>query len=360
MYKVLTVVGARPQFIKAAALSRAIRAESRLTEVVVHSGQHYDHNLSGSFFAELDIPEPKYNLGIGSTSHNLQIATFIQRFDSILTDENPDIVVVYGDTNTTAAAAIATAKRNIPLAHVEAGLREWNKAIPEEVNKLLTDAVTDLFFTPTITGVNNLAAAGTRDHVYHTGDISLDLLYGSETQYLELSDLRARFGIRQPYVFMTCHRDRNTDIKTNLKAILTAISTLGRQVLWPIHPRTRKAIDQHQLRSLLTDDILITDPLPFWTTQSLLRKASLAITDSGGVIKEAYFHQVPTIIIDQQTEWLEAVTEGWAVVTGPRQEAIVDAAASISRPTVHTQALGNGTAGLQIVQHMVSYLEQLP
>lgn len=359
MYKVLTVVGARPQFIKAAALSRAINQEPRLQEVIVHSGQHYDHSLSGSFFQELDIPEPKYNLGIGSTSHNLQIAKFIERFDSILTDENPDVVVVYGDTNTTAAAAIATAKRNITLAHVEAGLREWNKAIPEEVNKLLTDAVTDLFFTPTVTGLDNLAASGVTQQVYHTGDISLDLLYGLETKYIDTPALRDQFGLPEQYVLMTCHRDRNTDIKEHLAAILTAVSSLEHTVLWPIHPRSRKAIEQHELQYLVGKNIVLTDPLPFWTTQSLLRSAALAITDSGGVIKEAYFHHVPTVIIDQQTEWLEAVSEGWAVVTGPDMEKILSAASTCSKPNIHTQALGNGTAGTQIVNHILRYLDQL-
>ncbi len=357
-YKIVTVVGARPQFVKAAALSKAILFDGRLTEVIVHSGQHYDHNLSGSFFDELDIPPPKYNLGIGSASHNVQLAKFITAFDTILTDEAPDMVIVYGDTNTTAAAAIATAKRNIPLAHVEAGLREWNKAIPEEVNKLLTDAVTDLYFCPTQTGVDNLAKSGITANVHLTGDISLDLLYGENTKYISESELRAKYGLRDLYIFMTCHRDRNTVIKENLESILEAIKSLSYQVLLPLHPRTKKAIDTHELHHLIGDNLILVEPLPFWETQSLLKHSHLTITDSGGIIKEAYFHKTPSIIIDQQTEWLEAVHEGWATVVGPDKEAIIKEVTEIKRPQSHTQALGDGRCGVRIVEEVIRYLHK--
>lgn len=357
-YKIVTVVGARPQFIKAAALSRAIERENSLREVIVHSGQHYDHNLSGSFFEELDIPRPKYNLGIGSASHNLQISKFLALFDEILIDESPDLVVVYGDTNTTAAGAIAAAKRGIPIAHVEAGLREWNKKIPEEVNKLLTDAVTDLFFSPTQTGVDNLAKAGVKENVFLTGDISLDLLYGQNTKYSDIVYVKNEFDLPDDYIFMTCHRDRNTDIKENLQAILLAISKLDKIVILPIHPRTKAAIAKHKLTSEVPSNLKIVEPLPFWTTQSLLRSASAAITDSGGVIKEAYFHKVPCVIIDQQTEWLEAVKEGWATVTGPNEKEIVRTVKNLTVPTKHTQALGDGLCGDRVVKTIVNYLNQ--
>lgn len=358
-YHIVTVVGARPQFIKAAALSRAIAKTDRLHEVIVHSGQHYDHNLSGSFFQELAIPAPKYNLGIGSASHNQQMASFITAFDEILTTENPDLVIVYGDTNTTSAAAIATAKRNIPLAHVEAGLREWNKAIPEEVNKLLTDAVTDIFFCPTKTAVDNLAKVGTTNNVHLTGDISLDLLYGTETKYIAKSTLTETYGLAEKYIFMTCHRDRNTDSKANLTAILKAVSEIGQQVIWPVHPRTTKSKKDHGLQALLGKHILTTEPLSFWTTQSLLKHASLAITDSGGIIKEAYFHKVPTVIIDQQTEWVEVVNEGWATVTGPDYDLIKKAASSATIPAVHSNALGDGRCGERVVKELLKYLDRI-
>ena len=358
-YHIVTVVGARPQFIKAAALSRAIACNDRLHEVIVHSGQHYDHNLSGSFFQELEIPAPKYNLGIGSASHNQQMATFIAAFDEILTIENPDLVIVYGDTNTTSAAAIATAKRNIPLAHVEAGLREWNKKIPEEVNKLLTDAVTDIFFCPTQTAVNNLAKVGTVNNVHLTGDISLDLLHSSSATYATKSALQEKYGLEGDYIFMTCHRDRNTDIKENLDSILRAVADLECQVILPLHPRTANAIDTYGYQSRIGDNIIITEPLGFWTTQSLLKYASLAITDSGGIIKEAYFHRVPTVIIDQQTEWIEAVDEGWATVVGPDYEQIKKAVDSTAIPDIHTNALGDGKCGERIVSTLLSYLDQI-
>jgi len=358
LYKVLTVVGARPQFVKAAALSRAIADDGRLTEVIVHSGQHYDHNLSGSFFAELNIPAPKYNLGIGSASHNVQMAKFMLAYDDILTTEDPDLVIVYGDTNTTSAAAIATAKRNIPLAHVEAGLREWNKAIPEEINKLLTDAVTDLYFCPTQTGVDNLARSGVTEGVHLTGDISLDLLYGAGTKYIAKDELMQRYNLPHDYVLMTCHRDRNTDIKENLAAILSAIGQLEQTVILPLHPRTKEAIARHKLQGLVPDNMILTEPLSFWEVQSLLRHASLAITDSGGIIKEAYFHKVPCVIIDQQTEWMEAVAEGWAVVTGPHTSTIVTMASQVQRPEAHTQALGDGKCGLRVVAAICEYLSE--
>lgn len=356
MYKVITVVGARPQFVKAAALSRAILKDGRITEVIVHSGQHYDHNLSGSFFQELDIPAPAYNLGIGSASHNVQMSRFIALFDEILTDEAPDLVIVYGDTNTTAAAAIATAKRNIPLAHVEAGLREWNKAIPEEVNKLLTDAVTDLYFSPTQTGVDNLKKCGITKNVFLTGDISLDLLYGDNTKYIDKSSLLEKYNLDDDYIFMTSHRDRNTDIEVNLKSIVSALRRISKHVILPLHPRTKNALNKFDLKKEIQENVHLVEPLPFWETQSLLKNASLAITDSGGIIKEAYFHKVPTIIIDQQTEWLEAVHEGWAHVTGPNTDAIVNLVENYPAPSVHTQALGDGKCGERIVEEIVKYL----
>ena len=356
LIKVVTVVGARPQFIKAAALSRAIIADGNIEEVIVHSGQHYDHNLSGSFFDELSIPSPAYNLGIGSASHNEQIARFITAFDPILSTENPDMVIVYGDTNTTAAAAIATAKRNIPLAHVEAGLREWNKAIPEEINKMLTDAVTDLYFSPTQTGVDNLASIGITRNVFRTGDISLDLLYGSDTSYIEKAELLEKWNLPDEYLFMTCHRDRNTDIASNLSAILKATANIDKQILWPIHPRTVNAISHHDLGKLVGENLTLIDPLLFWETQSLLKNAFATITDSGGIIKEAYFHKVPCVIIDQQTEWLESVNEGWAVVTGPNEEQIINKLENVTIPSLHTSALGDGLCGERIVRHIKSFL----
>ncbi len=357
-YHIITVVGARPQFVKAAALSRAFAKNDRIKETIVHSGQHYDHNLSGGFFSELEIPAPKYNLDIGSMSHNKMIGHFLIAFDDIIDDEQPDMILVYGDTNTTSAAAIAAAKRNIPLVHVEAGLREWDKTIPEEVNKLLTDSVTDLFFSPTQTGVNNLIKVGITKNVYNTGDISLDLLY-SNTKYIADDELRSKYNIEGEYAFMTCHRDANTSDASKLSAILRAVSQYKGQVIFPMHPRTKSAILQYGLGSLIGDNMVIIEPLGFWETQSLLRGASLAITDSGGIIKEAYFHKVPGIIIDKQTEWIETLSEGWNVVTGPDEQKIVHQLNNHTKGNVHTNALGDGNCGERITSIIISYLDKI-
>jgi len=220
-----------------------------LQETIVHSGQHYDHNLSGDFFSELNIPKPKYNLGIGSMSHNKMMGHFLIAFDDIIDQEQPDMILVYGDTNTTSAAAIAAAKRNIPLAHVEAGLREWDKTIPEEVNKLLTDSVTDLYFSPTQTGVDNLAKVGITKNVFLTGDISLDLLF-SNTQYIAESALRTKYNLTGDYIFMTCHRDANTSDKDKISNILRAVSSASHQVIFAMHPRTKNAINKYGIQHL--------------------------------------------------------------------------------------------------------------
>jgi len=353
---IITVVGARPQFVKAAALSRAIAESETLKETIVHSGQHYDQNLSGDFFAELNIPQPKYNLGIGSMSHNKMIGHFLIAFDDIIDQEEPDMILVFGDTNTTSASAIAAAKRNIPLSHVEAGLREWDKTIPEEVNKLLTDSVTDLYFSPTQTGVDNLAKVGISKNVYLTGDISLDLLF-SNTEYLDESHLRSKYNLSGDYIFMTCHRDANTSDKDKLSGILKAVSSTSRQVLFAMHPRTRNAIKQYDIHNLIGDNVIVTEPLGFWETQSLLRYSSLSVTDSGGIIKETYFHKVPGIIIDKQTEWIETLEEGWNVVTGPDEDAIKSYIENPPQPTIHTNALGDGQCGNKIVSILEHYLE---
>ncbi|MDA9774585.1 UDP-N-acetylglucosamine 2-epimerase (non-hydrolyzing), partial [Saprospiraceae bacterium] len=322
----------------------------------VHSGQHYDDGLSEQFFREFTLKTPKYNLEIGSASHNIFIARFLMGFDAILDQENPDMVVVVGDTNTTAAAAIASAKRNIPLSHVEAGLREWDKTVPEEVNKLITDSISDLYFTPTKTGVENLIAEGVSKHVYMTGDITLDLLV--DDQYiLDEKSLKARYKLSGDYVFMTCHRAVNTDNFENLNGIVNAVNSVDLPVVWSLHPRTKAALKRESLINTLGDHIKLIPPISYKDSQSLIKYASRVLTDSGGVIKEAYFHKTRGIIIDTQTEWIETVEEGWNIVAGPNTKDIIAAYENNAEPQDHSNALGDGQAGFRIIREIYKYLE---
>jgi UDP-GlcNAc3NAcA epimerase len=360
MYKILTIVGARPHFVKAAMVSKAIESHPNLHEVIVHTGQHYDRELSENFFEELALPQPVYRLGIGSGRAAWQMGQMIIAIDEVLAIENPDIVIVYGDTNTTAAGAIAAAKNNIPLAHIEAGLREFNKQIPEEVNKLLTDSVTDLFFCPTSTAVDNLEKMGITKGVHWVGDVGIDLLLAFQKKIQSASVLMNQLQLLpRHYYLLTCHRAANTNSVDPLKNILEACTSLDKPVVFPIHPRTAKAIDTFHLNHYLDGtNIIRLQPLGFWDLQRLLSHAKMAITDSGGIIKEAYFHKVPAIIIDQQTEWIETVEEGWNQISGPDTQRILGAISNFKRPTRHSNCFGDGTAAKKTVALIAQYLSK--
>ncbi len=351
-YNVLSVVGARPQFIKLAAIAAALKNQTRLVHQVVHTGQHYDSALSAAFFAEFGLPDPDYSLSIGSASANKQLADCILALDAVFAKSVPDLVLIYGDTNTTAAAAIAAVKRNIPIAHVEAGLREFDKSIPEETNKRIADVLADIWFAPTLTAFDQLKKEGHDQHVIYTGDVVLDILWNKYPQHKK----PALTGTE--YLFFTCHRAANTDKPENLLAILQAIQQLPYPVYFPVHPRTRNAIDKHGLASYLQSPNLHTmEPCSFWETQKHIRNASVVITDSGGVIKEAYFHQTPCVVVDKQTEWIEAVEEGWTIVAGPDTKKIYNAVMTLKVPQTHQQRLGDGKAGQRIAQHLIAFLD---
>ncbi len=342
----MSVVGARPQFIKLAALHAALSDFPQFRHSIVHSGQHYDPEMSQAFFDEFHLPAPDVFLQIGSAPHNVQIGKGILALDEVFSSLQPDLVLVYGDTNTTAAAAIAATKRNIPVAHIEAGLREFDKSIPEETNKLIADALADIWFAPTHTAVEQLAKEGKTTNVCFTGDIVIDLLarrYGgvsSEAQKKEIA-------------FLTCHRAVNTDNAERLKSILEAVTNLPMPVIFSVHPRTATAISLHGLDSYLASPrIIVNKPISFWETQQLIRESCCVITDSGGVIKEAYFHQTPCIIIDEQTEWVESVDEGWATVAGAGVKKIINAVMDRKVPLGSSQALGDGKAGYRILQFL--------
>jgi UDP-GlcNAc3NAcA epimerase len=359
IYKLLTVVGARPQFIKAAPLSKAIAEHPFLEEIMVHSGQHYDNNLSNIFFEELGLPTPKYLMEVGSSSPATQFAHIILKLDSILQIEKPDMVIVFGDTNTTSAAAVTAAKNNLPIAHVEAGLREWNKTIPEEINKLLTDAVTDLYFCPTLTGVKNLKNANITKNVFLTGDIGLDLLVNNKEKIADNRQILDKLGIKpNDYFFFTCHRASNTDNPERLKAILDIFKVIEKPVIFPIHPRTKARIEQFGFTHLLQMPIVkVVEPLGFWDTQTLIHFAEKVLTDSGGIVKEAYFHKTPCIIMDNQIEWVEAVEEGWCSLTGANTEQILNKLRHFDTPSVQSAFLGDGTAAKKIVEAIMGFLK---
>jgi UDP-N-acetylglucosamine 2-epimerase len=356
MKKAITIVGARPQFIKLAALSPAIRKYFK--ETIIHTGQHYDYKMSQAIFEELDIPIPDYNLEVGSGSALKQIAKMLIELDDVLEKERPDVIIVFGDTNSTAAGAIAAAKHQVPLAHIEAGLREFNKAIPEESNKLITDILCDFYFCPTQTGVDILKSMGITKQVYNVGDVMIDLDYRfleeikNDKSFLEEQGLKPK-----EYYFATCHRASNTNNPDNLKRILEAFVKLGKAVVFPVHPRTRKVIEEHDLQTYLSNtNIKAIEPIPYLATQKLIYHAAAVLTDSGGVTKEAYFFKVPGIILDSQTEWVETVNEGWNHIIGPDTKKIVETVKNISIPSTHTNCLGDGYASEKIASILNEYL----
>lgn len=325
--KVLTVVGARPQFIKAAPLSRALRL--RHTEILVHTGQHYDYEMSQVFFDGLDIPRPDHELEVGSASHAEQTARMLAGLERIMLDERPEIVVVFGDTNSTLAGAMAAAKLNIPIAHVEAGLRSFNRAMPEEINRILTDRVSTLLFCPTRTAINNLYAEGITFGVHYVGDVMFDVAKAAAAK-LDKDRLTpailARFGVTaKQFLFCTIHRASNTDDFANLGAIFNALIEHGEPVILPLHPRTRARLDQAGFapRLAAAKHIILAEPLGYLDCIALQRAARLVLTDSGGIQKEACFFKVPCITLRDETEWIETVECGWNVLTGAHTQRIL-------------------------------------
>lgn len=325
--KIVTIVGARPQFIKAAAVSRVIRDDyaNKIEEVLVHTGQHYDDNMSKVFFEELDIPHPKYNLEISGGQHGAMTGRMLEAIEKVLLEEKPDWVLIYGDTNSTLAAALAAAKMHIPVAHVEAGLRSFNMRMPEEINRILADRVSSLLFCPTETAVNNLKSEGVTNSVHNVGDVMYDvaLFYRDRArqQSVILNNLSLAKG---GFALATCHRAENTDDPQRLGEILSALAKVAIElpVVFPIHPRTRKLVDEYGLSRHLAS-LIVTEPLPFLDMVALEQAANLILTDSGGVQKEAFFYGVPCITMRDETEWVETVELGWNKIVGSTTASIV-------------------------------------
>ena len=387
--KIVTIIGARPQIIKAAALSRAIKRlhAKEIKEVIVHTGQHYDDNMSQVFFDELDIPRPDYNLHVGSASHGVQTARMIEGIEEILLKEQPEYIVLYGDTNSTLAGAVAAAKIHVPIVHIEAGLRSFNKAMPEEINRIVCDHCSTLLFTPTKAGLENLKHEGfpikeggpstlrvtsgsttdvpTIDNpkVYHCGDIMYDNSLHFAEVAEEKTDIVKRLEVNgQPYILATIHRDTNTDHPERLTAIFSSIIKLSEecQVVLPLHPRTAKLLktnlDEHLQKQIFDcPNIKLIPPVSFLEMIALERHAQLIMTDSGGVQKEAYFFKKPGIILRPETEWVEIVETGNAILADADDGRIMQAWQHFkdNPPTVFPEIFGDGHAAEFMLEKML-------
>ncbi len=357
MKKIMTVVGARPQFVKAAMTSRAILETDGLTEMIVHTGQHFDHEMSEVFFDELGISCPQYNLGIHGGGHGLMTAKMLEGVEKILSVENPDLVLVYGDTNSTLAAALAAAKMHTPIAHVEAGLRSYNKKMPEEINRVLTDHCSDLLLTPTRKATANLKKEGV-DHskIIQVGDVMYDVVkyFGNM-----LPIPNSRLPNFPKYILATLHRQENTDDPELLKKILESLDAIAQAipVVLPLHPRTRKIIEENEWGEVF-NHVTVIQPVGYLEMLQLERSASVIVTDSGGVQKEAFFHKVPCVTIRGETEWTELIDSGWNQLVNPKDTEMLaeEVLSAMDKLGKHVEPYGNGTASQTIAQAMVRFL----
>lgn len=354
--KIITIIGARPQFVKAAMLSRAIAEHNRrhperpVEEKILHTGQHYDYEMSEVFFREMNIPDPVWNLGCTGSPEEMK-----SRIKPILERENPDWVVVYGDTNSTAGGAMAANEAGIRLAHIEAGLRSFNLAMPEERNRVLTDKLSTLLFCPTQTAIENLQREGITQGVLQTGDIMFDaaIRFSGQGETV-LQELK----IEKPYILATVHRAGNTDSAENMMNILTAFRDMNRRIVWPMHPRTRKVIGENPVLSRLLADALqvqVIDNQGYREMAALEEHSELILTDSGGIQKEAYFHRVPCVTMRDETEWVETVDAGWNTLTGADTQRILAAVANAHKPDTIINAYGDGHTAEKILECLLEY-----
>ncbi|MEY2898327.1 MAG: hypothetical protein RL138_380 [Bacteroidota bacterium] len=353
--KIITVIGARPQFVKAAVVSRAIQQQAGIEELIIHTGQHFDANMSDVFFDEMSIPKPSFNLNIHGLNHGAMTGQMLEGIEKILVAEKPDAVLVYGDTNSTLAGALAAVKLHIPVAHVEAGLRSFNMRMPEEVNRILTDRISNWLFCPTQTAIDNLVNEGYQ----HIGIPMLnvgDVMYDAAMYYATMSEERAQVAkqfAKDSFVLCTLHRAENTDNIENLKSILAALNQICKEVniVLPIHPRTRQIIAKNNLQV----DFTMIDPVGYFDMIELLKNCRFVMTDSGGLQKEAYFFAKHCITLREQTEWVELVNNGFNEITGSDTERILSAYRALpSRKADFSLALyGDAKAGEKIVQALM-------
>lgn len=347
--KIISVVGARPQFIKCAPLSRELRKKHE--EILIHTGQHYDAELSDTFFKDLDISKPNYNIGVGSGTHGEQTGRMLIELEKIMLSEKPDVVVVYGDTNSTLAGALSAAKLQIPVAHVEAGLRSFDGTMPEEINRVLADHISDLLFCPTQTAVNNLVSEGIKKGVSLVGDVMLDALMFNKDIAENKSKVLEKFGIEdKTYLVATIHRQSNTDDRRTLESIVDAFCKIKEELIFPLHPRTAKCLKKYGFFDRLDGAVRITKPLGYLDMLKLIAHARKILTDSGGMQKEAYLLNVPCITLRENTEWVETVREGQNILVGANKEKIFRAVETFEPKEGQKDAFGTVGASSRIVE----------
>ena len=344
--KIVSIVGARPQFIKCNPVSKELRKDHH--EILVHTGQHYDYEMSKLFFEELGIPKPDYNLGIGSGHQGKQTGEMLVEIEKVLLKEKPDFVLVYGDTNSTLAGALAASKLHIKVGHVEAGLRSFDTSMPEEINRILTDHISSVLFAPTKTAGENLKMEGITNGVYHTGDVMYDALLHNIT-IAEKSKILEQLEIEsKKYFLTTIHRQSNTDNADNLTHILEALSEINGKVIFPIHPRTQKFIKTHGLEEKLKDTVSLVKPVGYIDFLWLEKNAKKILTDSGGIQKEAYLLKIPCITLRENTEWVETIEDTWNILVGSDKEKIIDAAINFIPSKKQSNHFGDGKASKKI------------
>ena len=356
--KIITIIGARPQFIKAATVSRAIRMfnqthPTQIKEKLIHTGQHFDQNMSAVFFDELELQNPDYNLGIAGLSHGAMTGQMLESIETILKQEQPDIVLIYGDTNSTLAGALAACKMNIPVAHVEAGLRSFNMKMPEEINRILSDKVSTLLFCPTETAVLNLKNEGVTKGVYQVGDVMYDATLYYKEKALKSIDINKWNVKDKKYVLCTVHRAENTDNLDRLENIFEALQEIQKSydIILPIHPRTEKIIKDHKKEYWL-DGLKVIAPLSYFEMMRLEISAKAILTDSGGIQKEAFFHQVQCITLRDETEWKETVEQGWNQITGADKKKILSSYSQLcqGKKLQGQTPYGNGDTAYKILK----------
>ena len=355
MKKILTVLGARPQFIKASVVSNAISHSAELKEVLVHTGQHFDANMSDIFFAELGMNKADYLLGIHGGSHGSMTGKMLIQLEQVMQQEKPDIVLVYGDTNSTLAGALAAIKLHIPIAHVEAGLRSFNMDMPEEVNRILTDRLSHWLFTPTDTAVEHLINEGySPESIYPVGDVMFDVAMFHGGRVKSEAGLLVRLGLKdKPYILVTVHRAENTDNPIRLIAIVDALIKISNQIpiIWPLHPRTRDVLSKLGKLEMMNKKINLIEPVGYLEMVQLEKFASLIATDSGGVQKEAFFYKVPCVTLRNETEWVELIDAGWNRLAPPMDAATIVSAIEKGLGTSGNDVMpyGRGDTAKQIV-----------